>query len=199
MFNISDEKCAFNVMYKLNDEAVINGRGILFYKRKLAKIAAEKINSNYDFISGIPNTGDFYAKLIKDFTKIPYAKTFRKTISKRTLKEKVLERVTFYRTNLEYVATYPLESKILLIDEAVFTGVTVESLYNFALEKLNKNFDFLILSPRVTLTCPWGHVNSVERVDDNFYRKKSKIIHIKVEEFHEVFPPSNFCSLCFTG
>jgi glutamine phosphoribosylpyrophosphate amidotransferase len=201
MHTTPDEKCCFNYLYRFDNDLIINNNSVKSIKQGLIEKASEEIKkllNNYDFIAGVPDTGLYYAKKISKIINLPYVVVYDKRVSKRTLGDNIVERVTFYRQNLRFVGSALSGKRVLFIDEAVFSGTTY-----FAIKESCKLHNikpsFFVLSPINRLHCPWGHIVCNSRLFANSSIHPKEIIHMQKKNFMDIFPPDKYCSLCFTG
>lgn len=201
MYTTPDEKCCFNYLYRYDNNLIINNEPVKSLKHKLILKASEEIEkkiNSYDLIAGVPDTGLYYAKKISKIINLPYTVVYDKRVSKRTLGDDIVERVTFYRQNLRFIGSALSGKRILFIDEAVFSGTTYLAIKE-SCKLHNIEPSFFVLSPVNRLHCPWGHIICNSRLFAGGLTPPRDINHMERKVFMDIFPPNQYCTLCFTG
>lgn len=217
---ITDEKCAFNIIYKFDRHYTVNGTQICDIRDSISFHIAENIKElgvDYDIISPIPNTGFYYAESVAKYLDCEYKVIFEKKSACRTLGKFREDRVREYKNLLMHVDAVPTDARVLFIDEAMLSGLTVDVISNACIENNIKNYSFAFASPVIHCHCPWGHIKNTNRYFSELTRmdyliqggyektlKKLKnqthtenLLFMPISRFVSAIDPSEICNLCF--
>jgi glutamine phosphoribosylpyrophosphate amidotransferase len=212
---IFDEYCAFNRIYKLDGALNVGKHKVEDVRQRLSESMAQHISLlglSYDAVSPVPNTGGLYTHSISELLGMPEYKIFEKDTVERTLGGDALEREGYYQKHLKYIySDVDIDKKILFIDEALLSGLTVELIAKACKANGIANYSFAFMSPVNHLSCPFGHISNTSRVfsylNDGTYSDQIEVFRKKVGAQEIIFLPySSFatrvggdsvCKLCF--
>jgi glutamine phosphoribosylpyrophosphate amidotransferase len=215
---ISDEKCAFNLIYKLDIAHVVDGRSVASVRTRLASDLAAQLSASgeqFDVVSAIPNTGIFYAREVAEILGLPYVGIFEKKIAKKTLGNHASTRYQIYEDILKRVGKVASNSKVLFVDEALLSGTTVKIISKSCRDNGIRNISFAFASPPAFRQCPWGHIKNTDRYFSGLQYSELKddmerlvdelkaelavyrIFFLSADSFFERINQRSTCALCF--
>lgn len=210
--NIKDINCAFNIIYRLDNKTDLNEKiDVRTVRAELARNLALDIKLSgieYDYISPIPKTGNFYTKEMSKNLGIPEVKIFCKNNIPKTFGMKELKRSQLYKDlQVSDNVVNIKNKKILFVDEALISGFTVQKIVQYLKTFNMSSFSFAFIAPPVQYFCPFGHMNSNSLLAyddfkwediDLFFSNLGVInYHFGKKSFSETMAKNNACNLCF--
>lgn len=150
---MAEEYCSINLIYKLSEDVKIEDKSVYDIRYKLGEELSKKYLYNYhkadfDMICPVPNTGRTYARGFADAVGIPYEEAIVKLDRIRTLhiddsdkRKNIINRI------IDISGSAIFGKKICLIDEAIFTGTTLEIICKALRSKGAENITILIPTP----------------------------------------------------
>ena len=128
---IYKDNCSINVIYKLPEAAQIGGWSIYELRYEMGALMAGKAGdlkrTGFDFACPVPNTGIPYAKGFADASGLKYTELLKKTSAVKSFHiEDMLERKRLLEKIIEADEGKIEGKKICLVDEAIFTGITLK-------------------------------------------------------------------------
>lgn len=205
--------CVFQLIYKSAPVEKVYGRNVGKYRfdlgYQLAPSIPPKVISEIDSIVPVPTSGLYYAMGLSKGTGIPYVQALYKhdaqmrsfQLADIALRERVIEQ------KIRPISDLLKGKNILLVDEAIFTGVTlkvvcdmvkacgVKKLYLALPTPICKNQCRQYVQPERRLLSQDFDENEVKnyfRVEDVFFQKQS----IFQESIKDI---KNLCADCFCG
>lgn len=203
--------CSLRLLYKGDPNENILGKNVGEFRINLGIRLAENIDknlkSNIDYIVPVPSSGIFYAVGLSKALNIPFLPALRKLeISERAFEiQNVDMRKSYLSKNMEVNAHLIKGKKILLVDEAIFTGATLKVVCellkeNGALEvhiaipspKCYKNCNYLVQPDRKML------LNKINEHAITKYLDVESVTYIELEDYEKMFKfVENICIECF--
>ncbi|WP_020589345.1 sugar nucleotide-binding protein [Desulfobacter curvatus] len=128
----NQQSCAFKLLYKSKANELIYGRNVANYRFKLGEMLKNVVPNNVvdeiDCVMPVPTSGLYYAMGLAKGIKKPYVEGLIKPDKKiRTFQiADIVSRERYIREKI-----YPIEplikaKSIMLVDEAIFTGITLK-------------------------------------------------------------------------
>jgi glutamine phosphoribosylpyrophosphate amidotransferase len=207
--------CAFNIIYGFDGAHSVHGLSVASMRKALAVSLAKAIEQKsgiYNYVVPIPNTGAFYSGEIAKNLNIKELRLFRKKCDKRTLSLPNEERKEYYIKRLVRESVKLKNAKILLVDEALISGLTLGILSANLKASGVESFSVAFVAPPVYCHCPWGLMGSKERlglgmngdVDQTQYELSIKhhtgctnVYFNTFKDFDACMPKHHTCKLCF--
>ncbi len=150
---MTEDDCSINLIYKLSEDVKIDGRTVFDIRYKLGEELAKKYlhsvgKADFDMICPVPNTGRTYARGFADAAGIPYVEAIAKLERVRTLHidDNEKRRDTINRI-IDISGSELFGKKICLIDEAIFTGMTLKILCRALRDNAVEDITILIPTP----------------------------------------------------
>ena len=193
----------------------MHGVSVASMRKALALSLAETIKQtphNYHYVVPIPNTGAFYSSDIAKHLRVEELRLFRKKCNKRTLSLPTEDRKEYYIKRLVRESVTLKHSNVLLIDEALISGLTLGMLSANLKSSGVKSFSVALIAPPVYCYCPWGVMGAKERlglgmngsVDPKEFELSIKthtgctnVYFNTFKDFDACLPKHNICKLCF--
>jgi len=212
---ILDEYCAFNRIYKLDGGLSVGRHKVKDVRAALSEEMARYISSlslSYGAISPVPNTGGLYTHVLSELLGMPEIKIFEKETVERTLGAQVAEREGYYKKYLRCIESNKcVDKKVLFVDEALLSGLTVQLISKACKENGIDNYSFAFMSPVNHLSCPFGHIVNTSRIfpylNNGSYEERienfrkivgaQEIIFLPYESFAMKVGGDSVCKLCF--
>lgn len=157
----AQKSCAVRAIYKSSPRVTVNDISVSLTRKRLAEKTAEVIPdsvlSSADSVIGVPATGLQYARHIGAKTGI----TVTDAVSKIKKSQRTFElsssdyRRRILVANFEIKPAQVRGKNILLVDEAVFTGITLKAVIEKIRESGAEAIHVVIPSPPVSGTCKY--------------------------------------------
>ena len=153
-------RCAVNLVYKLPCDAPLPCGTVAAFRRNLGAAAALALpvflQKALDYICPIPNSGIPYAEGLAEATGIPLVHAIHKTSPRRSFfTEDNAARLDFLKSSMQINAELIRGAHICLVDEAIFTGVTVELLCKLLRQQGAAELTVLLPTPVCAMQCPY--------------------------------------------
>ena len=153
-------RCAVNLVYKLPCDAPLPCGTVAAFRRNLGAAAALALpiflQKALDYICPIPNSGIPYAEGLAEATGIPLVHAIHKTSQRRSFfTEDNAARLDFLKSSMQINAELIRGAHICLVDEAIFTGVTVELLCKLLRQQGAAELTVLLPTPVCAMQCPY--------------------------------------------
>ena len=153
-------RCAVNLVYKLPCDAPLPCGTVAAFRRNLGAAAALALpiflQKALDYICPIPNSGIPYAEGLAEATGIPLVHAIHKTSPRRSFfTEDNAARLDFLKSSMQINAELIRGAHICLVDEAIFTGVTVELLCKLLRQQGAAELTVLLPTPVCAVQCPY--------------------------------------------
>lgn len=211
--NIAEKQkhCSLRLLYKGDPNEYILGENVGDFRislgMKLSQRIDQKVISNVDYIVPVPSSGIFYAVGLSKALKIPFLPALRKLeISERAFEiQNVDMRKSYLSKNMEVNAHLIKGKKLLIVDEAIFTGATLKVVCellkeNGALEvhiaipspKCYKNCEYLVQPDRTML------LNKINENAISKYFDVESVTYIETEDYEKALQSiESICTECF--
>lgn len=211
--NIAEKQkyCSLRLLYKGDPNEYILGKNVGDFRislgMKLSQRIDQKVISHIDYIVPVPSSGIFYAVGLSKELKIPFLPALRKLeISERAFEiQNVDMRKSYLSKNMEVNAHLIKGKKLLIVDEAIFTGATLKVVCellkdNGALEvhiaipspKCYKNCQYLVQPDRTML------LNKINENTISKYFDVESVTYIEIEDYEQsLHSIENICTECF--
>ena len=153
-------RCAVNLVYKLPCDAPLPCSTVAAFRRNLGAAAALALpvllQKALDYICPIPNSGIPYAEGLAEATGIPLVHAIHKTSPRRSFfTEDNAARLDFLKSSMQINAELIRGAHICLVDEAIFTGITVELLCKLLRQQGAAELTVLLPTPVCAMQCPY--------------------------------------------
>ncbi len=151
--------CSLRLLYKNDVNDIILGQNVGEFRIKLGKILAsyidKKLIKNLDYIVGVPSSGIFYAVGLSQALNIPFLPALKKQeVSERSFEIVNTDvRKNYLYSNMQINSHLIKDKKILLVDEAIFTGATLKIVCDILRDNQVKEIHLAIPSPKCYKQC----------------------------------------------
>lgn len=205
---VRDEKCGFNIIYKLDKNLDVGDCEVADVRNVLAKAIVKQVypfRDRYDFVVPIPRTGKFYTPIIADELGVPEINLFYKNKLPKTLGMETEKRASVYsKLSLAEDFHKYKDKRILLVDEALISGFTCTFIANLLSSHDFNYFSFAFIAPSIYLHCPFDHLArgkhlqlSQGGMSEYFKGLGAKDYYFGTESFFETMDRVGACSMCF--
>ncbi|MGB1227152.1 MAG: phosphoribosyltransferase family protein [Poseidonibacter sp.] len=205
------KKCSLRLLYKGETNDYILGRNVGDFRINLGIKLSEKMNkrilSKIDYIIPIPSSGIFYAVGLSKVLKIPFLPALKKLeISERAFEiQNVDMRKSYLSKNMEVNAHLIKGKKLLIVDEAIFTGATLKVVCDLLKENGANEVHIAIPSPKCYKNCEYlvqpERVMLLNKINENAISKYfdvESITYMDIENYEEELNSiDNICLECF--
>lgn len=202
-------KAALNLIYKKNPYEIVNNKSVAEWRMLLGKSLCEsiskKIIKELDLILPVPETGKTYAQGISSFSSIPYVEALYKKadIGRSFDIEDVNIRKEFIKTKLGLIKSLVKGKTVGVVDEAIFTGMTLKEVCKLLVDAEVGKIYLLIPTPECTNTCIYNIQPDRDFLSSSFTKEELKS-YFKVEDvvfqnfyiFKNIMEESGFNYLC---
>jgi adenine/guanine phosphoribosyltransferase-like PRPP-binding protein len=152
--------CAVNLIYKLPLHTEIAGMTIGKIRGQMGELAAKQLPTDLidqlDYIVPVPNSGIAYAHGVARSTNLPCREVITKREKIRSFHlENAEDRESLIRSTMTLDPNLIYGANICLVDEAIFTGMTLKILCHMLRETGANKIHVLIPSPPCTSQCPY--------------------------------------------
>lgn len=207
--------CALDIVYSLNplDHYDWDNKLVADVRIKLGKKLSQNIPAHIkeriDYITPCPNSGNYYAMgLAKEINKYYLQAIVKKNTEQRLFSvENINERKFMLKNNLIPIAELIKGRKVAVVDEAIFSGMTLKILVEHMKFQGASEVYLCIPSPPCYTTCPFGkHKGRTALLQKITYEMLSTyfncdgIFFQKITDFKKILGVSNiksFCIKCF--
>lgn len=188
-------KCSFEIIYKGNPLIKKNNMTIAEYRlelgRRLIKSIPDDVVEKIDYVVPVPNTGTFYALGLAEETKVTYMQALNKVSSdKRSFSiDDIGMRKYVLETNILPIKKLIKGKVLAIVDEAIFTGVTLKVVCNMLKDCGVKAIYLCIPTPGLCSNCKYnvypykdmlkekigvGQLKEFFGVEDIFFQQKTE-------------------------
>lgn len=205
------KNCSLRLLYKGDPNEYILGKNVGDFRIELGIKLSKKIDVNIikrvDYIVPVPSSGIFYAVGLSKALKIPFLPALRKLeISERAFEIQNIDmRKSYLCKNMEVNGHLIKGKKLLIVDEAIFTGATLKVVCdilkeNGALEvhiaipspKCFKNCEYLVQPERQML------LNKINESSIAKYFDVESVTYLDLKDYEREFSSiDNICIECF--
>ena len=207
-------KCIFEYIYFMNEKSTYNNQSVYDIRKKLGKNLAsiEKLDFNPQntIVVGSPNTAIPMGLGYSEYLNLQYIQVLKKHSNcGRTFILKDQESRKEYCKKFIFDTEKIKDKNIILVDDSLVRGNTVQSLSNMFYENGCKELHIRICSPELKFPCYYGiDIPTKEELIVNNYTipeiemkfNLSSLRYITIEKMLEVFEGnSGFCCACFNG
>lgn len=204
--------CSLRFLYKGDVNENIFGKNVGQFRIELGKTLAsyvsENVVSRLDYIVPVPSSGIFYALGLAECLKIPFLPALRKLeVSERAFEiQNVDTRKKFLYQNMQINSKLIKGKKIMLVDEAIFTGATLKVVCDILKDCKVKEIHLAIPSPKCYNQCPYliqpQRTLLLEKISESYmqeYFGVQSLSFLPFEAYKRAFNAvnANFCVECF--
>ncbi|MBO6218719.1 MAG: hypothetical protein J6N81_03980 [Treponema sp.] len=157
---IKQKDCVFKLIYKLSPEDYFNQKSVAEFRIQLGKTLSHCINKDIikkiDYVVPVPNTGIFYAMAIANELHLPFMQALvkNKDINERSFQiQNQEERKILIWNKIIPIAVFLKGKRIILCDEAIFTGTTLKQVCSILRELQVKEIHLAIPTPQCNHRC----------------------------------------------
>lgn len=203
--------CSVNLIYRKKPNEIENNLSIAQWRYNLGfslgRNIPDDIKNEIDIIVPVPETGKYYAQGLSKYIEKPYVEAFyKKTETGRSFDIANFDkRQHFLNNKLGIMGDLVASKSIGIVDEAIFTGQTLQIVKKLLLTTSVKKIYFLITSPECIKKCsfnmmPERSLISSEKSSDELkkYFEIDGIIFQNPESYENTSCNSGFsCTSCF--
>lgn len=207
---LSQNKCVLNLIYRKKPEEIVENVSVARWRYEIGtelfyEIPHEVIEE-IDLIVPVPDTGKYYAQGISDKMNKPYVEAFIKKIDVgRSLDiESVKKRKNFLKTKFEIIHELVFDKCVGIVDEAIFSGLTLKEVVFLLKEAKAKKIYFFIPTPECKKQCQ--HNTQPKRIllsekyskkDMPKYFNVEGVFFMSLKNFNNIISKSKFSQTCF--
>ena len=151
--------CSLRFIYKNEANDTLFSTNVASFRMELARKLAKNIyfdTKDIDYIVPVPNTGIFYATGLCEVLKIPMLFALSKKSTQRAFEiENTDKRKSYLYKNISFNKDLLINKKIILVDEAIFTGATLKVVCDILQDIGVKEIHLCIPSPKCLTPCPY--------------------------------------------
>ena len=202
-------KAALNLIYRKKPYEIVKNKSVAEWRMTLGTCLGKNINNKIcdeiDIIVPVPETGKTYAQGISSSISKPYVEAlYKKTEIGRSLdiQDKNI-RKQFIKNKLGLIKSLVKDKVVGIVDEAIFTGITLKEVSLLLKEAKAKKIYFLIPSPECSNKCTYNMQPSREFLSEKFNKKELKayfnidgIFFQEYNLFKTIMNESGFNYLC---
>jgi len=201
--------CALELVYTARPDSRIDGVEVAAARAEVAGRIAEKIKTDVDVVTGVPETGSYYAAHIAAALKKPYIPAFVATTRGRSaLLDEVRERMAVIQLKANVVESAVRGRRVLLVDDSIISGITLKLITKLLREKGGAvEVHAAVAAPPLRRRCPYGvkmppedHMifNAVSKDDVKHVLEVDGFTYLTPDELEEVFKKLGLpvCTLC---
>lgn len=210
---LKQKNCAFNLVYKYSpleyylDERVAESRVQL--GKKLAEGIPQEVIDRVDYIVPVPKTGLYYAMGLSHELGIPYIQALSKDTNEirsfQVLDANVRKEII--KNKINPIKELIKGKKIILVDEAIFTGTTLKVVCKMLKECGVEEIHLAIPTPECRNQCPYyvqpkrSMLLEYVREDmlEEYFNVESVTFQNREEFRNKVLSLGSACVKCFLG
>lgn len=202
-------KAALNLIYRKKPYEIVNGKSVAEWRMLLGRSLSESIDKNtiddLDYIIPVPETGKTYAQGISSSLNKPYVEALYKKaeIGRSFDIQKIKDRKQFIKNKLGLIKSLVKGKTVGIVDEAIFTGITLKQVCELLLEAEVKKIYLLIPTPECSNKCTYNMQPSREFLSEKYNKEELKkyfnvedVIFQKFDIFKSIMEESGFNYLC---
>lgn len=158
---LKQKYCSLRLLYKSDVNEIVLGQNVGEFRINLGKILASYIDKNLiknlDYIIPVPSSGIFYAVGLSQSLNVPFLPALRKQeVSERSFEIINTDvRKNYLYTNMQINSHLIKNKKILLVDEAIFTGATLKVVCDILRDNQVGEIHLAIPSPQCYNQCDY--------------------------------------------
>lgn len=205
-------QCSFEVIYKTNPMLKKNNVSIAKYRldlgKRLKKSIPNEVINKIDYVVPVPATGIYYALGLAEETKITYMQLLNKVsgdIRSFPITD-VDKRRDILKSNIIPIKELIKGKVLAIVDEAIFTGITLKVVCSMLKECGAKEIYLCIPTPALCSNCKYNvhpHRNMLKEKlseeDLKSYFQVEGVYFQRKDEFYEgLLPMGENCTECFT-
>lgn len=206
--------CVFKLVYKQDALEHYNKRSVAQLRMQLgqylAAVLPDNLRCKVDFVCPVPNTGIYYAMGLAMELKLPYLQALSKsTQNERSFQiECTDDRKKFLWSKIQPIPELLKGKKIILVDEAIFTGTTLKVVCEMLLECGVAEIYICIPTPKCSYHCNYLvhplRPMLLEYINENMLQEYFNVTEVFFQSdvrFSEVVDSINskMCVECFSG
>lgn len=202
-------KAALNLVYRKKPYEIVNGKSIAEWRMLLGYTLSTSIDKEIideiDIILPVPETGKTYAQGIASSISKPYVEAlYKKAEVGRSfdIQDKEI-RKKFIKTKLGLINTLVKDKVVGVVDEAIFTGMTLKEVCLLLEEAEVKKIYLLIPTPECTTKCSYNLQPTREFLSGKYSNEQLKeyfrvkdILFQDYTTFKNIMEDSGFNYLC---
>jgi len=150
--------CALELIYTSRPDSRIDGVEVAAARERAARLLASKITFDVDVVTGIPETGAYYAASLAAALGKPYVPAFVVTERGRSaLLDETLERVAAAQLKAGIIESAVRDRRVLLVDDSLISGMTIKLASQLLRHKAGALEVYAaIAAPPLRRRCPHG-------------------------------------------
>lgn len=203
--------CSLRLLYKGDPNEIILGKNVGEFRINLGMTLAdtfdEEIVSKLDYIVPVPSSGIFYAVGLSKALNLPFLPALRKLdISERAFEiQNVDMRKSYLSRNMEVNGHLIKGKKLLVVDEAIFTGATLKVVCELLKENGAAEVHLAIASPKCYKNCEYlvqpdrtMLLNKINEAAISSYLDVESVTYVELEDYENILKSvTNVCIDCF--
>jgi len=155
------ENCIFKLIYEASPDSLWNGRPIWQFRNELGKtmgmLLQQSLQSKYDCVVPVPCTGIAYAEGVAEGIGLPIIEAISKNTAERFFmvwdrKQRARDIAQCFTIDREAIKG----KKIILVDEAIFTGTTMKWLCQEMRKAGAERIGIVIPTAEAVSACEYG-------------------------------------------
>ena len=202
-------KAALNIIYRKKPYEIVKGKSVAEWRILLGKSVCKNISRDIldrlDFILPVPETGKTYAQGISAYTSIPYIEALYKKVEVgRSFDiEDSTARKEFIKSKLGLIKPLVKGKTVGVVDEAIFTGMTLKQVCELLIEAEAKEIHLLIPTPECRNKCTFNMQPTRRFLSESYGKEDLKkyfnvenVIFQNFDTFKDIMEESGFNYLC---
>lgn len=202
-------KAALNIIYRKKPYEIVKGKSVAEWRMLLGKSVCKNISKDIldrlDFILPVPETGKTYAQGISAYTSIPYIEALYKKVEVgRSFDiEDSTARKEFIKSKLGLIKPLVKGKTVGVVDEAIFTGMTLKQVCELLIEAEAKEIHLLIPTPECRNKCTFNMQPTRRFLSESYGKEDLKkyfnvenVIFQNFDTFKDIMEESGFNYLC---
>ena len=154
-------RCAVNYLYRRSPETAFGTRSVARFRYELgyalARYIPREVADGIDMVVPVPETGKQYAQGLAEGLDLPYVEAIYKSDRKRSFDIESFDvRREFLYSRLGVVPDLLAGKSVMVVDEAIFTGATLNVVSRLVREAGARSIYFAIPSPEARYACKFN-------------------------------------------
>ena len=209
---VHQHNCSFELIYRMDPSHGLNRKSVADFRinlgRKIAQVIPRNLKSKIDMIVPVPETGKYYAQGMAEELRVRYCEA----IIRNNKTERGIDignsddRRSFISKKLMLIPELLKGKNICLVDESIFTGVTLKIVCSMLKNIGVKSIVIAIPTPECKNGCPFDMLpprtllSEYQRIDNlDVYFDVDFVYFLPEELFKiELAKVKPMCSHCFT-